>query len=207
MLDLFTRDSGRIACVARVKGKSTRTRGMLEPFRLLEASWTGRGEVFTLFHADEIRRYPLAGAGLVRALYANELLLRTLWQHQPQPELFDRYPQLLACLHDPAERVALLQFELDVLANAGYALNVWNDDATGREIDPALVYRFQPDHGLQPDDGEGRGIPVTGSLLVALRDPSTLNAEQERALRYTLDHLIQLLLKGRTLHARRLLPE
>jgi DNA repair protein RecO (recombination protein O) len=66
LLDMFTRDAGKITCVAKFsKGKGTRTKGMLEPFRLLEVSWTGRGEVFTLFHADETCRYALKQGALI----------------------------------------------------------------------------------------------------------------------------------------------
>ncbi len=108
LLDMFTLDAGKITCVAKFgQGKNSRSKGMLEPFRQLEASWTGRGEVFTLFNAEEKRRFPLKAAGLVRAVYANELLLRALWQHQPQPELFAQYQQTLFRLENPADVLAL----------------------------------------------------------------------------------------------------
>jgi DNA repair protein RecO (recombination protein O) len=206
LLDMFSRDAGKITCVAKFsKGKGTRTKGMLEPFRLLEASWTGKGEVFTLFHADETYRYPLKQANLVRAVYINELLLRSLWQHQPQPELFASYQQTLVRLEDPADIMALPLFELDVLASAGYLLNLWHDDISGQDIHPQRRYRFRPDHGLYPDEGEGKGVPIAGSLLIALREPEVMNAEQRLELRHVLDHLLQVLLKGKTLNARRLI--
>ena len=48
LLDMFTCDAGKITCVAKFgQGKGTRSKGMLEPFRQLEASWVGKGEVFT----------------------------------------------------------------------------------------------------------------------------------------------------------------
>lgn len=208
LLDMFSREAGKITCVAKfTKGKGIRARGMLEPFRLLEANWVGRGEVFTLFHADETHRYALKGIGLIRAIYANELLLRALWRDQPQPELFDHYQRTLTRLLVPADLLALPLFELDVLAAAGYVLNLWHDDAGGHDILPLARYRFRPDHGLYPDAGEGKGVPVPGSLLIALREPETMNAGQCRELRQLLDHLIQMLLNGKTLNARQLLNE
>ncbi|MBJ6609156.1 MAG: DNA repair protein RecO [Candidatus Thiothrix moscowensis] len=208
LLDMFTRETGKITCVAKfTKGKGTRTKGMLEPFRLLEAHWQGRGEVFTLTQADETRRYPLKGAGLIRAIYANELLLRALWQHQPQAELFAAYQRTLVRLLDAADTLALPLFELEVLAGAGYELNLWHDDAAGHDIAASVRYRFRPEHGLYPDAGEGKGVPVSGSLLIALREPDSLSADQRVELRYTLDYLIQMLLKGKTLNARKLLNE
>lgn len=206
LLDLFSRDAGKITCVAKFsKGKGTRTKGILEPFRLLEASWTGRGEVFTLFQADETYRYPLKQGNLVRAVYINELLLRSLWQHQPQPELFAQYQQTLDRLANPADVMALPLFELEVLASAGYQLNLWQDDATGQAIHLQRRYRFRPEHGLYPDEGEGKGIPLMGSLLIALREPESMNTEQRLELRQALDHLLQALLNGKTLNARRLI--
>ena len=208
LLDLFTLEAGKITCVAKFgQGKNSRSKGMLEPFRQLDASWTGRGEVFTLFNAEEKHRFPLKAAGLVRAVYANELLLRALWQHQPQPELFAQYQQTLFRLENPADVLALPLFELDVLAMAGYVLNLWHDDAEGHDIEPAMRYRFRPDHGLSADVGEGKGVPISGNLLIALREPEAMNPEQRLELRHTLDYLIQMLLKGKTLNARKLFHE
>ena len=208
LLDLFTLEAGKITCVAKFgQGKNSRSKGMLEPFRQLEASWTGKGEVFTLFNAEEKRRFPLKAAGLVRAVYANELLLRALWQHQPQPELFAQYQQTLFRLENSADILALPLFELDVLAGAGYVLNLWHDDAEGHDIDPVMRYRFRPDHGLCADAGEGKGVPISGNLLIALREPEVMNPDQRLELRHTLDYLIQMLLKGKTLNARKLFHE
>jgi DNA repair protein RecO (recombination protein O) len=208
LLDMFTLEAGKITCVAKFgQGKGTRSKGMLEPFRQLEASWTGRGEVFTLFNAEEKRRFPLKAVGLIRAVYANELLLRSLWQHQPQPELFAQYQQTLFRLDNSADVLALPLFELDVLASAGYVLNLWHDDVTGEDISPVVRYRFRPDHGLYPDEADGKGVPISGNLLIALREAELMTANQRLELRHILDYLIQMLLKGKTLNARRLLHE
>ncbi len=208
LLDLFTLETGKITCVAKFgQGKNSRSKGMLEPFRQLDASWTGKGEVFTLFNAEEKRRFPLKAVGLIRAVYANELLLRALWQHQPQPELFAQYQQTLFRLENPADVFALPLFELDVLAMAGYVLNLWHDDAQGHDIEPEMRYRFRPDQGLYPDEADGKGVPVSGNLLIALREPEAMNPAQRLELRHTLDYLIQMLLKGKTLNARKLFHE
>ncbi|QTR49585.1 DNA repair protein RecO [Candidatus Thiothrix anitrata] len=208
LLDLFTLEAGKITCVAKFgQGKNSRSKGMLEPFRQLDASWTGKGEVFTLFNAEEKRRFPLKAVGLIRAVYANELLLRALWQHQPQPELFAQYQQTLFRLENPADVLALPLFELDVLAMAGYVLNLWHDDAEGHDIEPAMRYRFHPDQGLYADAEEGKGVPISGNLLIALREPEAMNPDQRLELRHTLDYLIQMLLKGKTLNARKLFHE
>ena len=207
LLDVFSLAAGKITCVAKFsKQQRTRVSGMLEPFRLLEVTYSGRGEVFSLHKAEEVRRYPLKQAGLMRAVYASELLLRTLWQHQPQPDLFAVYQTTLQRLLDTTDALALLQLELAVLANAGYELNLWQDDATGQAIDPQRCYRFLPEVGLQPDETAVKGISISGELLIGLREPQRLSVPLQQALLQVLDHLLHLLLKGKTLHARRLLP-
>lgn len=206
LLDIFSREAGKLTCVAKL-GRSRRGKGLLEPLRLLEASWTGRGEVYTLSQAEELRRYPLKQAALVRGVYLNEFLLRTLWQHQPQPELFDQYRHTLQALLNPTNTLAMPLFELDVLATAGYVLNLYHDDATGEPLEPQRRYRFRPELGLCPDEGETQGVPVSGALLIALRDPQQMQVRLQRELRYTLDYLIQTLLKGKTLNARKLFHE
>ena len=53
----------------------------------------------------------------------------------------------------------------------------------------------------------GKGVPISGNLLIALREPEAMNPAQRLELRHTLDYLIQMLLKGKTLNARKLFHE
>jgi DNA repair protein RecO (recombination protein O) len=208
LLDLFSLDTGKITCVAKFsKGQGTRSQGMLEPFRLLDVSWVGKGEVFTLFHAEEVQRFTLKGVNLLRAVYMNELLLRTLWKNQPQIELFHHYQHALTDLQQPQADLALPIFELAVLNTAGYELNLWQEDVTGQDIQPQMRYRFRPEQGLSLEEAYGKGVPISGQLLIGLREPRQLTLNQRQELRQVIDHLFQMLLKGKTLHARKLLHE
>lgn len=208
LVDLFTLETGRITCIAKFsKNKGMRSKGMLEPFRLLEASWTGRGEVFTLQQAEEKHRFALKHYSLIQGIYLNEILLRGLWPHQPQPELFKHYQAVLSQLVSQPNAIAVALFELAVLATAGYVLNLQHDDVTGEDINSQMRYRFLPEHGLTPDNAQAQGIPLSGGLLCALRQPETLTLAHYQELRAVLDHLFQWLLKGKPLHARRLLHD
>ncbi|MEZ5476065.1 MAG: DNA repair protein RecO [Thiolinea sp.] len=211
LLDLLTLNEGRISAVIRYSKKhASRIRGMLEPFRLLEASWSGRGEVFTLTHAEEKRRFPLKQEALLQATYLNELLLRSFQPHQPIPELFAHYQALLQHLLAGADMQAIMRFELELLATCGYELNLWQDDHSGEDITAQMRYRFRPEQGLQACQTQALSSDdtvISGHLLLALRTPEQLSAEQARELRRVLDRLLRLLLKGKILYARPLLSE
>ncbi|MGB0846523.1 MAG: DNA repair protein RecO [Thiolinea sp.] len=219
LLDCFNEYEGRITVVARFsKRQSNRIKGMLEPFRLLDMRWSGKGDVHTLVHAEEKRRYALKQGALVQATYANELLLRAFQPGEGDADLFAHYRRILHHLEGGADLPALMQFELAVLAVCGYELNLWQDDATQAALQPELNYHFQPERGLLPlharfdaeqeslsCDAPQNGVLISGELLIALRYPEVVPAEQWQVLRRVLDQMLALLLNGKTLYARQLL--
>ncbi|TXH70711.1 MAG: DNA repair protein RecO [Thiothrix sp.] len=211
LLDLLTQDEGRISAVARYsKKQAARIKGMLEPFRLLDASWTGRGEVFTLTQTEEKGRYRLQQGALVQGLYLNELFLRTFQTQQPIPELFQRYREVLHTLQAGENLPAVMLLELELLASCGYSLNLWQDDHEGAAILEGISYRFRPEFGLVSADellAEPNDTLISGALLVALRTPEQMPLIAWRELRLVLDRLWRVLLKGKTLYARQLLTE
>lgn len=215
LLDLFSEEEGRISAVVRYsKRQQARVKGMFEPFRLLACSWSGRGDVVTLKQTEELQRYPLKQGALIQAMYLNELLLKALLERQPQPELFQAYQHaLLQLTHDLSGRT-LLQFELELLAVFGLALSemaVEQKNLVALTADDA--YCIHPERGLQRRIASGTKTHVTGSvnisagLLLALQNPATLECADWQALRPVVDQLWQCLLPGKTLYARRLLPE
>ncbi len=214
LLDCFNQTEGRLSIVARFsRRQSNRSKGMLEPFRLLDMRWTGRGEVHTLLHADEKRRHTPKQAALIQATYANELLLRVFQNGQDTPALFSDYRRLLHQLEQAASLPALMQFELLLLSACGYELNLWQDDATQAALRPEISYHFQLERGLLPlHTSETRqheqaqsGVLIPGALLIALRDPEKMQQEQWQQLRGVLDRMLSLQLNGKKLYARQLL--
>ena len=191
---------------------------MLETSRLLDMRWVGKGDVHTLVHAEEKRRYALKQGALVQATYANELLLRVFQGGQGVPELFARYRHLLHHLEGGADLPALMQFELAVLAVCGYELNLWQDDATQAMLRPEVNYHFQPERGLLPLHAVSEnqqselplaqaqsGVLIPGELLIALREPEKMQAQHWQKLRGILDRMLSLQLNGKKLYARQLL--
>lgn len=211
LLDLLTQDEGRISTVARFsKKQAARIKGILEPFRLLDATWVGRGEVFTLTQTEEKGRYRLQQGALVQGVYLNELFLRAFQAHEPIPELFQRYREVLYLLQSGENLPAVMLLELELLDYCGYSLNLWHDDQAGFELREALSYRFRPEFGLAIADqvlAEPNDTLISGRLLLALRAPEQMTLSAWRELRLVLDRLWRVFLKGKTLYARQLIAE
>ena len=80
LLELFAREQGRIAAVARGAAQArSRRSGLLQGFMPLLVTWSGRGEVATLGKAEAAGApVRLQGTALFCGLYMNELLIRLL---------------------------------------------------------------------------------------------------------------------------------
>ncbi|MEM8548122.1 MAG: DNA repair protein RecO, partial [Pseudomonadota bacterium] len=98
IVDALTPGYGRLSLVARgVRRPKSPHRGLLQPFRPLLLSWTGRRELVTL---TDVERAPgavleLTGDALLSGFYVNELVLRLTHRFDPQPELFAVYSETL----------------------------------------------------------------------------------------------------------------
>src|SRR5260221_8331150 len=98
IVDLFTRDYGRLSTFARA-ARGPRSRfAPLQPFRPLLLSWSGRGEAPTLTAAEGDGPPPpaLGPRYLLSAFYLNELLLRYLGPRDRKSELYLHYAATLA---------------------------------------------------------------------------------------------------------------
>ncbi|MCA3183732.1 MAG: DNA repair protein RecO, partial [Cupriavidus sp.] len=114
ILDVFTRDHGRMAMVAKgAKRPHSALRAVLQHFHPIALSWTGRGEVKTLTKAEYMGgMLPLAGDGLLSGFYLNELLLRFCPREDAHPALFKHYMITLTRLaHGEPASLVLRGFE------------------------------------------------------------------------------------------------
>ena len=95
----------------------SRMRGLLQPFVPLLLSWRGRGELATLTSAETGGIVlPPAGSAVVVGFYLNELVLRFLHRHDPEPTLFDHYRAALdAISHGSDPEPVLRIFEKRLL--------------------------------------------------------------------------------------------
>lgn len=195
IVEIFSAEFGRLALVARgVRGRRGPLASLLQPFRPLLMSWSGRGEMKTLNKA-EAAGLPsqLEGVNLYCGFYANELMLRLIARHDPHPELFAVYQATLDMLSEGGDVSRPLRlFEKRLLDALGYGLSL---AAThdGEQIRPKENYRYAIEKGAELVVSEeagtysGRGLISLASE--ALDDPDSLR-EARRLLRVALDYYL-----------------
>ena len=201
----LTASYGRVAMVARgAKRPRSELRGLLQGFQPLSLSWAGAGELKTLQHAEWRGGLPrVGGRALLCGFYLNELLLKLLARGDPHPGLFATYEGALRELAAGQEQAPVLRrFELDLLAELGYALPLAVEADTGAPIDPAARYHYLPDrgprsvggalHAAEPRNGAPlvRGAPLLALHARAFPDGETA-AEAKRLMREVLDHYLE----------------
>lgn len=204
VLEVFTRNHGRIALVAKgVKRPTSQFRPVLLPLQPLSLGWGGDAEVRTLKSAQWLGGHVMpTGDALLSGSYLNELLLKLLARDDAHPSLFDHYAmavQLLAERAD-AQELVLRAFELLLLKETGVLPDLSREGSAMTPIDPTGLYSLLPESGLRLA-GEEDTRPLTGDQCLALHRAlqsdkaflATLKACADclLALRTPLRHLLQ----------------
>jgi DNA repair protein RecO (recombination protein O) len=157
IVQLFTRESGKISAVAKGIKSSVRQRkhsqAILQPFTPLQVAWTGKGELKTLSSIEpEGAALFLEGKLLFAGLYLNELLNVLLLEYQEHTELYQAYATALRSLSESndLERV-LRRFERFLLEQLGYGIAfeaVDEQGAHGGALITSRTYRYAPESGF-----------------------------------------------------------
>jgi DNA repair protein RecO (recombination protein O) len=213
IVEAFSRQHGRIGLVA--KG-ARRPKSMLRPallaFQPLAIAWSGRGELRTLVRAESVgAAHALTGVAMMCGYYVNELVLKLLHRDDPHERLFDHYGAALRGLAagDTAEAV-LRRFELALLREIGYAVELEHDAERGTPLVAEERYAYWPERGPLALEGAGDApgaLELRGKTLLDMArgdftDPLTA-AESKLLMRWLIgQHLDQ-----RTLNTRQLLIE
>lgn len=151
LLDLFTLGYGRLRAVARgFRSGGKKGAVPLSPFKLLQLSFSGKGELKTLLSAENAGPSQLlTGNRLFTGFYLNELLLRVLAEQDPHQGLFERYRNMLELLASDKElEPGLRAFELTLLEEIGYGLVMDVDAETGSPVQADQWYWFDPEVGV-----------------------------------------------------------
>lgn len=210
LLDVITRDHGKIALVARgSRSAKSRLAGLLRPFLPLRISWVARGDLGTLTGA-EAAGAPLGirGDGLLAAFYVNELLLHFLHRHDPQAEIFALYEDIISRLVSSREIAPCLRaFELALLSLLGYAVNFETDAAANADLDPEKFYDYRVEQGPVPVERSEGPMVFRGAVLRSIRAQEFDKPGVLRAANRLLRQLINYHLGGRELKSRKVLME
>ncbi|SEK56425.1 DNA replication and repair protein RecO [Roseateles sp. YR242] len=178
VLDLFTREQGRLAVVAKgAKRPYSQLRGVLLPFLKLQVTLSkpskmneeGVAEVQSLRGAEWVGGQTLpSGAALFSGYYVNELLLKFLPRQDPHPALFDAYADLLPQLQSgETAQTALRAFELRLLADCGLLPDLSVLATTQAPVDLERLYMLSAEAGVVVPTHDAPQL--TGQALVRLQ--------------------------------------
>lgn len=204
IVELFVRDIGRVTVVAKgAQRKRSQFAGILEPFNPMRVSWSGRSEMGTLTLAERSGEpLRLFSQTLFCGMYLNELIINLLERHDPHPTLYDHYQASLGMLHDGRQLESILRrFELTLLEEIGYALQLGNDGYSGEPVVAELTYRYQIDHGLIAVEVSDK-LTISGSTLIALAQGQLLTTQQRFEAKQLLRRVIDHHLEGKPLRSR-----
>jgi len=150
LLDIFTLHHGRLSLVARgVRNGKHRWRHLLMPFRQVEVTWSGNGELQTLTQLESQGVcFNLERKALFCGFYLNELLLYLLPKQDAYPEIFELYEHTLRMLKNKQQLEPCLRyFERHLLHILGYDTGF---EFEAEPIMPEGFYLYRHEHGFVP---------------------------------------------------------
>ena len=208
IVDLFTRDHGRIAVVAKgAKRPLSKLRGVLQTFQPLSVSWSGKSELRTLIDAEWVGgMLPIERTALLCGFYLNELLVKLLARDDAHRALFDHYVSTLNELaHDEPAQIVLRKFERALLKETGVAANLGRSTTTREAVDPGERYVVDPERGAREALMSDVWPVVSGKTLLDMEredyaDPVT-QSQSKQLMRFLLAHH----LNGAPLNTRQIL--
>lgn len=143
ILELMTLERGRHLGLVR-GGAGTRLRGVLQPGNLLRATWRARLDEHLGYYAVE--GLNLRAAGFLGAAHAVHgvthvaELCRLLAEREPHGQVFAALQAILDEIDEPlAAATSIARFELQLLAELGFGLDLACCAATGVTADLAYV--------------------------------------------------------------------
>jgi DNA repair protein RecO (recombination protein O) len=193
IVDLFTRDFGRIGVVAKgAKRPHSKLRGVLQTFQPLQLSFSGKSELRTLIDAEWVGGLlPIEKTALLCGFYLNELLVKLLARDDAHPKLFDHYVSTLNELaHGEPAPVTLRKFERALLKETGVAADLTRCITTRSPVETGGQYVVDPERGARTA-GQGETWPiVSGKTLIDMEredyaDPQT-QAQSKQLMRFLL---------------------
>jgi DNA repair protein RecO (recombination protein O) len=211
IVEVFTRDFGRVALVAKgARRPQSPLRGLLMAFQPLLVSWSGGGEVKTLTRAEWCGGQPLlTGRALMCGYYLNELLFRLTAREDAHSSLFHAYSEAVATLaRTDFLAPTLRRFELSLLRDLGYGIELESDGESGDAVDATSEYLYIIERGPVRFEGEEGDLPtLSGQTLLDMARADFSRPETLTQSKGLLRMLINHYLGGQTLQSRRVLKE
>ena len=181
ILEIFSRDYGRINLIAKGAKKNKKYRGTnFDLYQKYNISWISKSELGILTGIDIVRSktYFIAEKAIT-AFYINEIILKLLHKDEPHVELFDIYELTLRKLFsNENEKIILRYFEKQLLESLGYGISFDQDIKTGLSIMPTREYYYKIDSGPSSDVSlSGEGMKISGKTLFELNNETLSDNE------------------------------
>lgn len=160
LTDLFTLELGKVSAVAKgVRGNKGDKKSLLQSFQPLLLSVSGKHELRNLNQLESAgSMLKLVGHQLFSAMYLNELLNRLLPKEVPHPELFQAYQHSLKWLSNGGDiEPCLREFELLLLEDMGYGIDLTQEYENGQTVEPNIDYCLVIENGMRRIDKEAKG--------------------------------------------------
>ena len=212
LIDFFCLEYGRVKAVARgARRAKSRYRSLLQVFQPILVSFSGKGEVKTVVAVEShSSAAALTGERLLSGLYLNELITRILITNVEHAPLFEHYQQALERLRSEGDIAAILRrFELGLLNELGYGINLEYDCVSHELIRADRYYLFTPDLGFEPVDDVAvnpntKMNVYSGQHILELKDLANESQDSRNAAKRILRTALQCHLGNKPIHSREL---
>ena len=194
--ELFCKNHGRIPVIAKgARRPRSSLRGMLQSFQLLQATWSGRGEIKTLHNIEWCDKFlQVDGNALICGFYINELIIRLLPREDSHMDLFDFYHHTIKILAIGLNLdIALRRFELRLLQELGYEVPL-KEDENGALIIAEKIYIYEAEYGASGISKSKNGVKILGKTLLDMaqdeyKDEST-QLQSKQLMRYLISYYL-----------------
>jgi DNA repair protein RecO (recombination protein O) len=199
ILELFTRDYGRISLLAR----GARKRRDVSHFQVgnrLQLGWSGRSELKVLT-TIESRWLEVADSCLIAVFYLNELLMYLLPKQDPYADLFELYQRTLLQLDAESLEPLLRNFEFNMLTCLGLMPELTIESSADLPVVENSHYRFNPSQGLLRVHKHDKNA-FTAKQLIAIQACDFTTTSTLQAAKRLMRSIIDFNLQGRALQSR-----
>jgi DNA repair protein RecO (recombination protein O) len=230
IVETFTRSHGRVVAVAKgAKRPTSAMKSRLNPFQGLLLTWFGKSDLKTLKTVEHAEIYPqLSGAALMSAFYMNELILKLAQREDAHEALYDAYEDAIVTLAVHANAVAsiataLRKFEMSLLSELGYALQLTAEADTHDAIDADKRYVYVMERGpisvrnvaknsrqhteVHYQSSPSDGLQLSGKTLLDLAAGDFSDPQTQVQAKLLMRRAINQLLGDKPLHTRQLIRD
>ena len=156
LVEFFTQDFGRIAVVAQgVRRPKSPLRETFLPFGILLITYSGKKDLKKLFDTEVYYRPKnVPNMSYACLIYINELIMSFLHKEDPHLNLFKSYVNFCKKIENQENQLEiekmLRNFELSLLQEIGYGIDLKRDAETGDYLKPDTFYELDSVQGFIP---------------------------------------------------------